>query len=129
MAISLLGFQNFYFKLSGGKKICNKKFFINMNSENFEKEEKPFIVGKKTLSFDIIKEREVLLKNLEEKWKRERISKEELKNKKFGFTKNSEILNGRLAMFFLVTGLLTELWASQTIPEQIETIVRIFGII
>ena len=100
-----------------------------MNSENFEKEEKPFIVGKKTLSFDIIKEREVLLKNLEEKWKRERISKEELKNKKFGFTKNSEILNGRLAMFFLVTGLLTELWASQTIPEQIETIVRIFGII
>jgi hypothetical protein len=129
MAISLLGFQNFYFKLSRGKKIGNKKFFINMNSENFEKDEKTLIIGKKSISFDVIKEREVLLKNLEEEWKRERISKEELKNKKFGFTKNSEILNGRLAMFFLVTGLLTELWASQTIPEQIETIVRIFGII
>ena len=60
-----------------------------MNSENFEKDEKTLIIGKKNISFDVIKEREVLLKNLEEKWKRERISKEEIKNKKFGFTKNS----------------------------------------
>ena len=47
----------------------------------------------------------------------------------FGFSKNSEILNGRLAMFFLVTGLLTEYWTKQNILVQIETIIRILGLI
>ena len=36
-----------------------------------------------------------------------------------GFSEQAEIINGRTAMFFLVTGLLTEYWTGQTIPEQV----------
>merc|ERR1711998_610916 len=45
-------------------------------------------------------EREKKLKSLAEVWKRERIVEEESSSQLFGFTKNSEVLNGRLAMFF-----------------------------
>ena len=54
---------------------------------------------------------------------------EESSRQLFGFTKNSEVLNGRLAMFFLTTGLLTEIWTKQTIIGQIDTMLRIIGIV
>jgi len=77
---------------------------------------------------DII-EREKKLKSLAEVWKRERMVQEESSRQLFGFTKNSEVLNGRLAMFFLTTGLLTEIWTKQTIIGQIDTMLRIIGIV
>mmetsp|Transcript_30282 Transcript_30282/g.59140 ORF Transcript_30282/g.59140 Transcript_30282/m.59140 type:complete len:132 (+) Transcript_30282:135-530(+) len=102
---------------------------LNMNLENSEEEKQVMIPGKIILSKSIIEEREIKLKSLAEKWKKERIIKENNDNKTFGFTLNSEILNGRVAMFFIVTGLLTEIWTKETIPGQIETILRTFGII
>jgi len=69
------------------------------------------------------------LKSLAEVWKRERIVEEESSRQLFGFTKNSEVLNGRLAMFFLITGLLTEIWTKQTIIGQIDTMLRIIGLV
>ena len=46
------------------------------------------------------------LKSLADNWKRERLIEEESSKQFLGFTKNAEIINGRLAMFFLTTGLL-----------------------
>jgi hypothetical protein len=46
-----------------------------------------------------------------------------------GFTKNSEIINGRMAMIFIVTGILTEYWTEQTIPTQIDTMLRVAGLL
>jgi len=99
-----------------------------MNAENFEETENYFIPGKIVVTENLIKEKEIKLKALSEKWKKERLLKEENNKKTFGFTKNSEILNGRMAMFFFITGLLTEFWTGQTVPGQIETILRTLGI-
>jgi len=83
--------------------------------------------GKIILSNNEIKEREIKLKALSEMWKQNRLRKDVKEKKVFGFSKNSEILNGRLSMFFIVTGLLTEYWTKQSIPTQIETIFRTLG--
>jgi len=85
--------------------------------------------GKTKIKESEIIEREKKLKSLAEVWKRERIVEEESSRQLFGFTKNSEVLNGRLAMFFLITGLLTEIWTKQTIIGQIDTMLRIIGLV
>ena len=87
------------------------------------------IPGKIKLGENEKAEREKKLKSLAEGWKKERIIREESSKQLLGFTKNSEILNGRLAMFFLTTGVLTEIWTKQTIIGQIDTMLRIVGII
>mmetsp|Transcript_42502 Transcript_42502/g.66569 ORF Transcript_42502/g.66569 Transcript_42502/m.66569 type:complete len:137 (-) Transcript_42502:1789-2199(-) len=87
------------------------------------------IPGKIKLSESTISSREKDLKTLADNWKRERLLKEELDRKMFGFTKNSEILNGRTAMFFFMTGILTEIWTGQSIVTQIDTMLRTLGIL
>ncbi|GJQ09370.1 hypothetical protein GpartN1_g1161.t1 [Galdieria partita] len=67
------------------------------------------------------------LDELSEVWRQERLQEEKEANRKFGFTPFAETLNGRLAMFFLVVGLLTEYWTDFTIPDQIEYILEILG--
>ena len=69
------------------------------------------------------------LTKLEEKWRAERIEREYEESRKVGFVEGAETLNGRFAMFFLVTGLLTELWTGQTLPQQVEEMLRIAGVI
>ena len=86
------------------------------------------IPGKIKLTDSEIIKREKDLKALANKWKKERILKEEEERRFIGFTKNSEIINGRMAMIFLLTGILTEYWTDQNIPTQIDTIFRIAGI-
>jgi len=104
----------------------------SLNKKITEEQEKKIsysIPGKIKVEESEIIEREKKLKSLAEVWKRERIEEEESARQLFGFTKNSEILNGRLAMFFLTTGLLTEIWTKQTIIGQIETMLRIIGLL
>lgn len=45
----------------------------------------------------------------------------------FGFVPYAETLNGRLAMFFIVTGVLTEYWTGYTLPQQVELLLRTLG--
>ena len=96
-----------------------------------EKEfQKNYVVpGKIKIGENEIIQREKKLKSLAENWKKERIIEEESSNKLFGFTRNSEVLNGRLAMFFLTTGILTEIWTNQTMIGQIDTTLRITGLL
>ena len=51
------------------------------------------------------------------------------RRRKFGWVPYAETLNGRLAMFFIITGLLTEYWTDYTIPEQVELMLRTLGIL
>jgi hypothetical protein len=133
-----------FIKIDGNSFVCisyqNKKFLtrLKMNLDeglnkgvNEEKEfQKNYVVpGKIKIGENEIIQREKKLKSLAENWKKERIIEEESSNKLFGFTRNSEVLNGRLAMFFLTTGILTEIWTNQTMIGQIDTILRITGLL
>lgn len=69
------------------------------------------------------------LEALTKKWQRKRRQREYQEARFTGFSENAEILNGRFAMFFLVTGLATEQFTGQSIPEQIETGLRTLGVI
>ncbi|EME32199.1 high light inducible protein isoform 1 [Galdieria sulphuraria] len=67
------------------------------------------------------------LDELAEVWREERLQQEREANRKFGFTPFAETLNGRLAMSFLLIGLLTEYWTGFTIVDQIAYILEILG--
>jgi hypothetical protein len=69
------------------------------------------------------------LTKLEEKWRAERLDREYEESAKIGWVENAETLNGRFAMFFLITGLLTEYWTGETMPQQVEELLRIAGVI
>jgi hypothetical protein len=69
------------------------------------------------------------LNALEEKWRKKRSFEEYDAERKVGWTAQAEILNGRSAMFFLVTGLLTELFTGISMPGQVEEMLRIGGFI
>ena len=66
---------------------------------------------------------------LEEKWRRERQAQEYNDAIQIGWVPKAEIFNGRTAMFFLITGLLTEYWTGISIPGQVEEMLRIAGVI
>lgn len=61
--------------------------------------------------------------------RKKRLEEEREAAKLFGWVPYAETLNGRLAMFFIVTGLLTEYWTGYTIPEQVELMLRTLGVI
>ena len=69
------------------------------------------------------------LTKLEEQWRAERLEREYQESRKSGWVEGAETLNGRFAMFFLLTGLLTEYWTGQTMPQQVEEMLRIAGVI
>ena len=69
------------------------------------------------------------LTKLEDKWRAERLDAEYEESRKVGWVEGAEILNGRFAMFFLITGLLTEYWTDVTMPGQVEELLRISGVI
>jgi hypothetical protein len=46
-----------------------------------------------------------------------------------GFCAQAETINGRFAMFFFVTGLATELFTGQSVPQQIDTMLQVVGFI
>ena len=69
------------------------------------------------------------LSKLEEGYRKERLAKEYENARIIGFVPQAEMYNGRFAMFFLVVGLLTELWTGISIPGQIEEMARVGGFI
>lgn len=87
------------------------------------------IPGKIVLTELELAEQTKALAALEAKWRKEREIREYEESKKTGFVPLAELANGRFAMFFLATGLLTELWTGVTIPGQVEEMLRIGGFI
>ena len=66
-------------------------------------------------------EQEAKLTALSEKWSKfeEQVNYEE--TMRSGFGPSPERINGRVAMFFLVTGLITEYYTGQSMPQQVRT--------
>lgn len=87
------------------------------------------VPGKIVLDEVTLAKQVTALDQLETKWRKERLQQEYEDSKKVGFVGEAELLNGRFAMFFLVTGLLTELWTGYSIPQQVEEMLRIGGVI
>lgn len=66
---------------------------------------------------------------LAEKWKRRQIALEDESAKSIGWVEASEQINGRLAMFFIIVGLVTEYYTGQSLPQQTATMLQTLGII
>lgn len=69
------------------------------------------------------------LTKIEDKYRKIRKAQEYEDARIIGFVPQAEMYNGRAAMFFLVVGLLTELWTGISIPGQIEEMARVGGFI
>jgi len=69
------------------------------------------------------------LDSLSARWQRQKDLREWEESRLTGWSEQAEIINGRSAMFFLIVGLLTELWTGQSIPEQVVTMARVGGFI
>ena len=87
------------------------------------------IPGKRVLSELELAQQAAALGKLEDEWRNRRDAEEDEDAKKVGFVARAEMLNGRTAMFFLVTGLLTEYWTGVSLPGQVEEMLRITGVI
>ncbi|KAF6003870.1 hypothetical protein F1559_003005 [Cyanidiococcus yangmingshanensis] len=83
--------------------------------------------GRYKLSAAELAEQRRAIRAVAERYKAERIAREAEARRVFGFCRNAEIINGRTAMFFFATGMLTEYWTGQTMPQQIELLLRILG--
>ncbi|CEM09636.1 unnamed protein product [Vitrella brassicaformis CCMP3155] len=68
------------------------------------------------------------LQSLSRDWENERLEREIEEARLTGWSKGAELINGRTAMFFVATGLLTEFWTGQSIPEQIQTLFQTLGV-
>ncbi|KAL3918668.1 MAG: hypothetical protein SGARI_007404, partial [Bacillariaceae sp.] len=83
------------------------------------------VPGKVVLNEIALAEQVTALNKLEETWRKERMREDYDDSATVGFVGNAELLNGRFAMFFLATGLLTEYWTGVSIPGQVEELLRI----
>lgn len=87
------------------------------------------VPGKIVLNEIELAQQATALGKLEEKWRRESEIAAYEAERNVGWVEKAEIINGRTAMFFLVTGLLTELWTGISMPGQVEEMLRIGGFI
>jgi len=63
------------------------------------------------------------------KWRKRQQQAEVIEAQQVGWCPNAERINGRFAMFFLVTGLITEYYTGQDVPAQVATILRTLAVI
>lgn len=93
--------------------------------DGFERE----VPGKIVLDELTLAKQRTVLEEYARELRKKRLEQEREDSRLFGFVPYAETLNGRLSMFFFVTGLLTEYWTGYTIPEQIELMLRTLGVI
>mmetsp|Transcript_745 Transcript_745/g.1197 ORF Transcript_745/g.1197 Transcript_745/m.1197 type:complete len:168 (-) Transcript_745:198-701(-) len=87
------------------------------------------IPGKMVVSDLELAAQNTALSSIEDKYKKVRNQQEYDDARILGWTTRAETYNGRFAMFFLSVGLLTEYWTGETIPGQIEEMLRVGGFI
>lgn len=87
------------------------------------------VPGKITLDEIALAKQRTALEQYSAELRKKRIEEEREASRLFGWVPYAETLNGRLAMFFIVTGLLTEYWTGYNIPEQVELMARTLGIL
>lgn len=87
------------------------------------------VPGKIVLDETQLAKQKAVLDRYAEQLRQDRLEMEREAGRLFGFVPTAEKINGRFAMFFFVTGLLTEYWTDYTIPQQIDLLLRTLGII
>lgn len=87
------------------------------------------VPGKIQLDELAIAKQRTVLEGFAKELRKKRIEEDREAARVFGWVPFAETLNGRLAMFFIMTGLLTEYWTGYTLPDQLELILRTLGII
>ena len=85
--------------------------------------------GKMVVNEIEIAERTAKLDALAAKWRRRQEQLEWDQELNVGWVFKAETINGRLAMFFLIVGLITEYYTGESIPQQTLTMFRTLGII
>lgn len=86
-----------------------------------------FVAGKIVLTEQQLVEQKAALNKYAEMLRTDRLRTEREASRLFGWVPYAETMNGRFAMIFFLTGLLTEYWTDYTIPEQIELLLRTLG--
>lgn len=74
-------------------------------------------------------EQETKLRALSDKWKKFEDEKAYQDTLRSGFGPSPERINGRAAMFFIVTGLVTEYYTGQSLPQQVQTMLETLAIV
>lgn len=69
------------------------------------------------------------LEALSAKWKKREDELEYADYIRSGFGPNPERINGRAAMFFILTGLVTEYYTGQSLPQQVYTMLQTLSIV
>ena len=63
------------------------------------------------------------------KWRKRQQQAEVIEAQQVGWCPNAERINGRFAMFFLVTGLITEYYTGESMPQQVYTMLQTLAIV
>merc|ERR1719152_376598 len=74
-------------------------------------------------------EQEAKLTALSKKWAKREELKDYQDSIRSGFGPSPELINGRTAMFFIVTGLVTEYYTGQSMPQQVYTMLQTLSIV
>ena len=74
-------------------------------------------------------ERDAKLDALAKKWEKRQRKEEIFNAQTLGWCPNAETINGRMAMFFLITGLVTEYYTGESIPQQVYTLFQTLGFV
>mmetsp|Transcript_9126 Transcript_9126/g.21483 ORF Transcript_9126/g.21483 Transcript_9126/m.21483 type:complete len:156 (-) Transcript_9126:242-709(-) len=74
-------------------------------------------------------ERKTKLEALSAKWSKRQQQLEWDAELNVGWVFKAETINGRLAMFFLLTGLITEYYTGESIPQQTLTMLQTLGFV
>ena len=84
-----------------------------------------------SVSLSEVEEAEVAAKldALSTKWRKRENQQEMDKGQALGWGISPEQINGRMAMFFLITGLITEYYTGQSMPQQVYTLLQTLAIV
>ena len=85
--------------------------------------------GKATYSEMELAEQSAKMDALAAKWRKRQEKVEYDEARITGFVGKAETINGRLAMFFLLTGLATEYYTGESIPGQVVIMLQTLGIV
>lgn len=99
----------------GGLALCEDEGFVNP--------------GKATYTDVELAEQSSKMDALAAKWRDREIEASDTAGAMAGWVLKSEQINGRLAMFFLLTGLITEYYTGESVPQQVATLLRSLAII
>lgn len=89
----------------------------------------PVDLGLTEMSEMELAEQSAKLDALALKWRKRQRQADDEDGKRLGWAISSEQINGRLAMFFLLVGLVTEYYTGQSVPQQVGTMLQTLGVI